>query len=265
MEGIGERTEQALWSSGILSWGDCSGARLEKAVGSGAASKIGMWAEKSIESLDSGDHSFFSRTLPLEHAWRGLYDFPGRIGYLDIETNGLSPQYSKVTVVGIYDGEDVHTYVNGDNMDELFADLPKYSVLVTFNGRAFDIPFLKKHYPMINFNHLHVDLRPVLKTLGITGGLKKIETIFGMERKGDMAGLTGYDAVRMWNRYEYSGDKAALDRLIRYNAEDIVHLEPLAKWAFGEKSAALKEKMKGQGAGEEGTGGEHAREIPALA
>ncbi len=244
MESIGEKTEQLLWSSGILSWEDCSGAGLEKAVGAGTASRISMWAEKSIDSLDTGDHSFFSRNLPFEHTWRGLYDFPGRIGYLDIETNGLSPQYSKVTVVGIYDGEDVHSYVSGKNMDELFADLPKYSVLVTFNGKAFDIPFLKKHYPEINFNQLHVDLRPVLKSLGITGGLKKIETLFGMERKGDMAGLTGYDAVKMWNRYEHRGDMEALDRLVRYNAEDIIHLEPLAKWAFEKKSSALQEKMK---------------------
>ena len=244
MEGIGERTEIFLWSNGIITWEDCDEAGLRKVVGEGAAKKISMWAEKSLSCLDSGDHSFFSRTVPYEHVWRGWKSFGNRIGYLDIETTGLSPQLSKVTVVGVYDGEDVHSYVHGKNMDEFFADISKYSVLVTFNGKAFDIPFLKKHYPEVNFNHLHIDLRPVLKSLGIAGGLKKIEPLFGLERMGDMAGLTGYDAVKMWNRYEYNHDEAALDRLVRYNAEDILSLKPIMEWVFEKKSAEIRAKMR---------------------
>jgi uncharacterized protein YprB with RNaseH-like and TPR domain len=41
----------------------------------------------------------------------------------------------------------------------------------------------------------------------------------------------GFDAVRLWRRYE-DGDDDALDLLLAYNMEDVVNLEPLAEFAY---------------------------------
>ena len=52
--------------------------------------------------------------------------------------------------------------------------------------------------------------------------------MLGIGRSDKTAGLTGFDAVRLWNRYE-RGDEEALDTLINYNAEDVVNLEKIIR------------------------------------
>ena len=66
---------------------------------------------------------------------------------MDIETTGLSPNYARMTVVGIYDGKKAKTYVRGINLDEIVDEFAKYDFLVTFNCARFDLPFIKHEYP----------------------------------------------------------------------------------------------------------------------
>jgi hypothetical protein len=47
-----------------------------------------------------------------------------------------------------------------------------------------------------------------------------------MRRSDETSGITGFDAVRLWNRYEH-GNSEALETLIRYNTEDVVNLEKI--------------------------------------
>ncbi|MDM7202769.1 MAG: ribonuclease H-like domain-containing protein, partial [Thermodesulfobacteriaceae bacterium] len=61
--------------------------------------------------------------------------------------------------------------------------------------------------------------------LGIKGGLKKVEKILGLERKTE--GMNGYDAVKLWKRWQEEKDRAALRKLILYNREDVVNLKIL--------------------------------------
>ena len=74
-------------------------------------------------------------------------------------------------------------------------------------------------------------LRFVLRRLGLSGGLKVIERRMGLAREEGVDGLNGLDAVRLWAEYR-SGDRSALDRLIRYNTADIVNLEPLMETGY---------------------------------
>jgi uncharacterized protein YprB with RNaseH-like and TPR domain len=41
------------------------------------------------------------------------------------------------------------------------------------------------------------------------------------------AGLTGWDAPKLWQRYEMLGDQAALQLLLDYNRDDVVNLAVL--------------------------------------
>jgi uncharacterized protein YprB with RNaseH-like and TPR domain len=84
-----------------------------------------------------------------------------------------------------------------------------------------------------------VDLRFVLASLEIKGGLKKIEEKFGLEREDDLKGLNGYDAVLLWRKYKKDNDEAALDKLVRYNAADIENLKFLLNYAYQEKCKKL--------------------------
>ena len=141
------------------------------------------------------------------------------------------PQEIRVTVIGLYDGTRVRTYVAGDNMACFCEDLSEFPLIVTFNGASFDLPFLCRRFAEMPRDFLHVDLRWVLRRLGQTGGLKQIERRLGLSRAGDLADLSGEDAVRLWREYA-AGDERALELLVRYNAADVENLEVLLDWAF---------------------------------
>ena len=234
--GVGEKTEMRLWKSGILTWQDFAGAKPDAPeMTPSLHARMKDEIAASQKALEKSDHAYFSACVPTDATWRCLPCFKGRVGYLDIETTGLSHAVSKVTVVGLFDGKKVHSYVLGQNMDEFFSDLKNYSMLVTFNGNMFDIPFLKHYFKTLKIDQVHMDLRPVLRTLGITGGLKKIEQAFNFARPTDLQGMNGWDAVKLWQRWEHRQDSVALDKLVRYNAEDVVHLQALAAWAYEKK------------------------------
>jgi uncharacterized protein len=225
---FGPRRERRLWSRGVLSWDDF----LERFGASPFHRAQSAHIAASKHALSIGDTDYFSARLPSGETWRTLPYFP-KAAYLDIETTGLSPATDYVTVIGVFDGKDTHSYVHGDNLEDFSRDIRQYDLVVTFNGSMFDLPFIRKHMD-VKLPKLHVDLRFLLASLGVRGGLKRIEQQFGMEREDDLRGLTGYDAVLLWQRYK-KGDLRALDKLVRYNAADISNLKKLAEWAYKEK------------------------------
>jgi uncharacterized protein YprB with RNaseH-like and TPR domain len=150
---------------------------------------------------------------------------------VDIETTGLSQRRDRITVIGIYDGRESKTYVKDINLDDIVDELPKYRLLVSFNGARFDIPFIKSEFPEIEFKQLHIDLVYPLRRIGYKGGLKNIEKILGISRSEDTEGMTGFDAVRLWKQYE-RGDKDALAKIIKYNNEDIVNLKSILELTY---------------------------------
>ncbi len=227
---FGPNRERVLWSNGIFTWEDFldhfgSSTRHEH-----YCSKV----SSSVYALKVADGEYFSTTLPSSETWRCFPHFR-KIAYLDIETTGLAPQSDYITVIGLFDGESTHSYIHGQNLDDFSKDIEEYDAVVTFNGSLFDIPFLKKAMPGIRIPKLHMDLRFLLASLNIRGGLKKIEQQFGMEREDDLKGLNGYSAVLLWQEYMRKNDKDALDKLVRYNSADIVNLKTLLEWAYKKK------------------------------
>jgi uncharacterized protein YprB with RNaseH-like and TPR domain len=227
---FGPRRERRLWSSGVESWDDFLGRFSDSPYHRLACTILGH----SKEALMHDDANYFGDMLPREDTWRSFPHFR-KAAYLDIETTGLAPETDHVTVIGVFDGQKTHSYVYGQNLDDFQADIKKYDLLVTFNGSLFDIPFLKKRIAGLKLSRLHVDLRFVLASLGVRGGLKKIEQKFGLEREDDLKGLTGYDAVKLWQAYIKRNDRDALDKLVRYNSADISNLKVLMEWSYKEK------------------------------
>ena len=95
-----------------------------------------------------------------------------RVAFLDIETTGLSPQYNHVTCASVYDGNEVCTFVWGQNFDEFADYINQFPAITTYNGVCFDIPFLERSLG-IRFPQVYFDLRFLLKRLGLGGGLKR--------------------------------------------------------------------------------------------
>ncbi len=230
--GIGKQTELELWERGIHNWDDAD--RFEKrfgAVGVGLQRKLDEYMPLSREAIRRKDAAFFGRLSKLGEAWRVFPAFADECVYLDIETTGLSSVFDTVTMVGLYDGHKYKVFVEGDNLQDLPAYLRGYSLVVTFNGAGFDLRFLKLAFPNLVLPPIHIDLRWSTRKLGMKGGLKSVEAKLGLKRAPSVENLTGFDATVLWARY-LRGEKSALEQLIQYNMEDVVHLKAIMEMAY---------------------------------
>ena len=173
-----------------------------------------------------------SRLCSLGEAWRLFPEFADECVYLDIETTGLSTVFDSVTMIGMYDGRDYKVFIEGENLQDFAAELERYSVLVTFNGSGFDLRFLKLAFPELRIPPIHIDLRWLTRKLGLCGGLKEIETQLGITRPDEVKDLGGYsEATVLWSKY-LRGERFALQQLVQYNTEDVVHLKAIMQIAY---------------------------------
>lgn len=151
--------------------------------------------------------------------------------YLDIETTGLTPAGCDITVIGIHicnNGNSSFTQLVGKDITEqsILETLQGVSVLYTYNGSRFDLPFIHNRLG-INLAKIftHIDLMYHCWRKNLYGGLKSVERQLGIERC--LVGIDGYEAVKLWWRYVDSFDPDALNTLLEYNKEDVVNLKSL--------------------------------------
>ncbi len=230
---VGEVTERRLWRSGLRTWEDFSSGNGRVLSTSPALERrIHSHLQDSQGALSSGNGAFFDRWLPAGEQWRMYPDFYHGCVFLDIETTGISYEWGDVTVVGTYDGCETRVFVQGKNLWEFPAYVKKFSMLVTYNGKQFDVPFLRAKFPGLKLPVAHIDLRFVTRRLGLTGGLKWVEKRLDLGREGELQDVDGFMAVKLWHEYKRGGNKAALDTLIRYNLEDVVGLKAVAERSY---------------------------------
>jgi len=237
MPGIGIGTEQQIWESGVLNWAEFIEKHHKLPISSKRKEIINEYSKMSIDAYDNKDYSFFFNKIPMNLHWRAYDELKNKCCFLDIETTGLSKHYNDITVIGLYDGKESKLFVNGKNLDDFTNEIKKYPMIVSFNGRCFDIPFIQAKFPNLDLSRFHIDLRFAMKDIGYTGGLKRIENRIGIERDDELKEVDGFEAVRLWRKYK-KGDKSALDLLLKYNQADIENLKGLMDFAFDR----LKEK-----------------------
>jgi uncharacterized protein YprB with RNaseH-like and TPR domain len=228
--GIGPRTEQRLWQLGILTWEQYLHSK-QPLFSPTRDAFVRKYLTDSLTNRD--DILFFRERLASADLWR-LYDaFKDRAVFLDIETSGGYEGVDDITVIGLYDGNKVQTFINGVNLNAFEPAIAPYEVVITFNGALFDLPVIRRHFRHVELPPVHIDLRFFLRRLGYRGGLKTIEKAFALSRSARIDGMSGYDAVNLWEAYR-SGDNGALEYLIEYNTADIVNLKPLMERGYGE-------------------------------
>lgn len=224
IKNIGLKREKRLWDRGILTWE----ALLTRLPFHGGFHKrlhaeIERELKASMAHLEQRDPAYFADRLPAAQTWRLFSEFRDKAAFIDIETTGLyNPD---ITTIALYDGKQIRHYVNGINLDDFVRDITGYDLIITYNGKRFDIPIIESFFN-ITLPHAHIDLRYVLKLLGFSGGLKGCEKKAGILR-GDLDGLDGEFAVRLWGAYYWHGRVEALHTLLAYNIADVVNLEKL--------------------------------------
>ncbi len=249
LPGVGPAFEDKLKAGGIFTWDDaltrplpCNAARAED---------LRRLLRESQIRLADQDAAWFGTRLNAAEQWRLFPHFRQAAAYVDIETNGLYGEYVHITTIALYDGERVRSYARGGgarhaqqlgreayDLEQFCNDILAYKLLVTWNGRCFDAPILRSELGIAldkedssgRIRMAHLDLRPVFRALNLRGGLKAVEQRLGLDR-GELAGMDGWDAVRLWQRYELYDDVRALKTLLDYNAADVLSLEWLAEYA----------------------------------
>jgi uncharacterized protein YprB with RNaseH-like and TPR domain len=225
--GISYKRQRYLRGRGIITWEDLLRNGKEHFPGY-------LWEEieneiyMAIRNYDEGNIEYFKDAIDRKDYYILYHDFKGRSIFLDIETTGMSTE-NDITIIGISDSKkNYRVFVNGINLyeREIIPIISKYSILVTFYGTRFDVPFIYKKFRDLGeilLKMVHIDLCFLGHRVGFKGGLKSIEKQVGLEREDEIEGLTGFDAVRLWKEYKL-GRIDSLIRLIRYNRRDVLNL-----------------------------------------
>jgi len=169
---------------------------------------------ESQEQFQNGNVHYFADHLPHNQYWRFFPEFRESTAYLNIETTALDPWLHGITVITLYDGKQIFSYIRGKNLDDFEKDVQKYSVLGTYNGRHY-FPFIAM-YLGLKLNQIHIDLRYLLNSVGYTGGLHKCEENLGIDRE-DIKDIDGCTAVIRWEQYRDNGNKKALESLLAHS------------------------------------------------
>lgn len=226
LAGVGRRTEQHLWEQGIETWEDFLSSGSIPGIGPRRKALYDEALGQAKTHREQEDARYFAINLHTRDQWR-LYEWlRPRAVYLDIETNS----FGQITVVGLYGQGRCTSLVRGESLNQrrICDELAQYDLLVTFNGTTFDLPVLLANVQGLPLDQPHIDLCLLGRQLGYRSGLKAIEVQEGIQRASELRGMSGADAVHLWNRWRHSRDEEARERLLAYNAADCVNLQPLA-------------------------------------
>jgi len=239
---VGIMTEKRIWSSGVTTMDDFLESPPEF-LSLNKQKKIADHIYISKEKIRSKDARYFYDNLPSKEQWRIFKDYQETTAYIDIETTGLDALEDIITTIALYDGKNINYYVNGKNLDDFKKDIKQYKVIVTYNGKTFDVPFIKSYFG-ISMPQAHLDLRYILHSLGYSGGLKSCERQLGIGRIGSLADIDGFFAVLLWNDYKSKRNEKSLETLLAYNIEDVLNLEHLMIEAYNRKLSAIPLKLE---------------------
>ena len=176
-----------------------------------------------------------------------------RTGSLDIETTGLDPSRTQFVLGGLYDGQTCRLHqVLAENrteeplaLSEYMETLKDLDVVITYNGRHFDIPFLNKRltahagHPQLqesmrqSCGHLYdLDLYQVLsghspiRKLVPNMKQKTVENYMGLwDTRADE--ISGAESVELYSIYEATADPDAEAKILLHNNDDVRQLTRL--------------------------------------
>lgn len=188
-----------------------------------------------------------------------VWDFyfgDARIGVLDIETTGLDPSRNKFILGGLFDCQTgkLHQILAESRAEEPLAlceyidEIADLDVVVTYNGRHFDMPFLAKRLEVLTKEgkypwrsdggkldriydldlFLVVQGHSPIKKLVPNLKQKTIENYMGFwDSRIDE--ISGAESVELYNRYEKTGNPRAEEKILLHNNDDVRQLTRLTK------------------------------------
>jgi uncharacterized protein YprB with RNaseH-like and TPR domain len=170
-----------------------------------------------------------------------------RVGYIDIESDGLKADFSTMLSWCIKQkgGSIVYDAVTKDDLfngvtdqriiESCLNEMRKYNLIVTYYGTGFDIPFLRSkalHYGM-DFPHYHYNGTTLVHELSHFDLYYLVKSKLNLSRKSldnacDWLGIKGKTPLDKdtWRAAKY-GDPKALEQVVVHNMGDVKILEEL--------------------------------------
>lgn len=173
---------------------------------------------------------------------------PSQVIFIDTETTGLAGgtgTFAFMAGIGFFeeDGFQLRQIFMRDPGEEkamlayIESILARFSLIVSFNGKGFDVPILKTRFELNLFpdpflEHSHVDVlhlaRRIWKMRLPNRSLKELETqILGFERTEEE--IPRWLVPQLYVDYLHSQDARSLKGVFYHNAMDIVSLAALYK------------------------------------
>ena len=171
-----------------------------------------------------------------------MYFEKQKVAVFDIETTGLNPASSRLILSGIIlidESETRFIQLLAEDLsdekliiEETCSLLSEADVIITYNGRHFDVPFLSKRASLYGVSvpdkynlDLYTIVRDYSSLRNMLSGLrqKDIEEFLGISTsRADT--ISGYESVKLFERYLNTGSFALRDKILLHNADDIRQL-----------------------------------------
>lgn len=207
--------------------------------------RFGREAAKAMAALGTRDVRALLRMGSRDEELLSLFLGEDAI-VVDIETTGLArvlPLFLVGVAVKAPEGWELRQYVARDFTEEasvlrqLERDFAGAGVCVSYNGKAFDEPFVRDRFRLhglapLRFR-LHVDLlhacRRWFRGRLDDCRLRTVEAhLFGIAREGD---VPSHEVPDLYYRFTQEREEDVLLPILRHNAEDLRSLAWLFEWA----------------------------------
>lgn len=181
------------------------------------------------------------------------------LAIIDIETLGITFE-SPIILLGIANimknEACINQFLLREISDELatiwafLSHIKESSTLITYNGRKFDIPFIKQRLSYyskeFSFNNHHFDILHFIHR--ILGGrlsnyrLETVERYFGIQRGLDISGLL---VPNFYKTYLKTRNVGPLIAIIRHNEQDLINLGLIVSRLYNLKNRRTKKENFG--------------------
>ncbi|MFL0252255.1 ribonuclease H-like domain-containing protein [Clostridium neuense] len=182
------------------------------------------------------------------------------IAYFDIETTGFDKEKDNVILISLgyyvkdsifkvkqYFGESLEDEKN--ILKNFFKDLKKFKVWCSYNGKAFDEPFIRyrmdKYKTYFDLPNEHIDLyrmiKPYKQQLKLERcNLKSVEKYAGIIRKDT---IDGGMCVELYKKYLQNKDGKLRKKIMLHNFEDVLNLPSIFQivWKIQNESSFIRE------------------------
>jgi uncharacterized protein YprB with RNaseH-like and TPR domain len=190
----------------------------------------------------------YEEVLELNNTLIRKYDMLD-MSYFDIETTGFDKLEHHIILISLgyfitdsnfhirqYFAEDI--YEEQMILKAFAADISKYSRWCSYNGIAFDEPFITRKLANYKLDCIlpteHIDLfrliRPYYKKLGLNRcNLKSVEKHLGIDRADK---IDGGESIKIYNEYVAIKSYELRETILLHNYEDVLNLPQVFKLIY---------------------------------